>query len=70
MLLHVTRGDVITILDVIEYLGACLLSSTSFRLCQVNILLNLVTVCPLLLPWKSNVSVHYFKKREMNQCNT
>ena len=68
MLPHVTRGDVITILDVTEYLGACLLSNTNFRLCQVNILLNLVTVCPLLLPWKSNLSVHYFKNREMNQC--
>ena len=68
MLPHVTRGDIITTLDVTEHLGACLLSTTSLRLCQVTNLLNLVTVCPLLLPWKSNLSVHYFKNREMNQC--
>lgn len=45
MLLHVTRGDVITILDVIEYLGACLLSSTNFRLCQSD---NYVSFTPPL----------------------
>lgn len=50
MLLPVTRSDVITILDVIVYFGAGLLSSTSFKLCQVNIQLNLANRMPFIPP--------------------